>query len=81
MDVHKSANFVFQFVKPILHTITYLIQYTALVIQLWSVKYTTNTLRYAEISSISILSHEAMQAIAIVRLYENKLFQIAFKRI
>ena len=81
MDATKSAIFVFQLVKPILQTITHLIQYTVLEIQFWSVKYTTVTVRYVKISSISIPSHQAMQAIAMVRLYENKPLQNAFKRI
>ena len=57
------------------------IQYTVLEIQFWSVKCTTVTVRYVKISSISIPSHQAMQAIAMVRLYENKPLQNAFKRI
>ena len=80
MDTRKSAIFPFQFVKPILQTITHLIQYTALEIQLWSVKCTPVTLRYVKISSISIPSNQAMQAIAMVSLYENKPLQNAFKR-
>ena len=80
MDARKSAIFAFQFVKPILQTITHLIKYTVLEIQFWSVKCTTLTVWYAKISSISIPSYQAMQAIA-VRLYENKPLQNAFKRI
>ena len=37
--------------ESILQTITYLIQYTVLEIQFWSVKYTTVTVGYAKISS------------------------------
>ena len=81
MDARKSAIFAFQLVKPILQTITHLIKYTVLEIQFWSVKCTTVTVRYVKISSISIPSHQAMQAIAMVRLYENKPLQNAFKRI
>ena len=37
----------------------------------WSVKYTAVTVRFqAKISSISIPSHQAMQAIAMIRLYD-----------
>ena len=50
-------------------------------IQYWSVKCTAVTMRYAKVSSISIPSHQAMQVIAMVRLYENKPLQNAFKRI
>ena len=45
MDVRKSKTFAFQFVKPILQTITQLIQHTVLEIQFWSVKCTTVTVR------------------------------------
>ena len=42
-------------------------------------------MQYAKISSISIPCHQAMQAIAIIRLadyiYENKPIENAFKRI
>ena len=55
MDARKSAIFAFQFAKPILQTITYLIQYTVLEIQIWSVKLTTATVGYAKISSIVLL--------------------------
>ena len=68
MDARKSAILAFQFVKPILQTITHLIQYTVLEIQFWSIKCMTVTVRYAKILSISILSHQATQAIAIIRL-------------
>ena len=37
MDARKSAIFAFKFVKPILQTITRLIEYTVLEIQFWSV--------------------------------------------
>ena len=47
-------------------------QYMVLGIQIWSVICTTVTVLYAKISSISIPSHKAMQAIAVVRLYEWK---------
>ena len=69
MDARKIAIFAFQFVKPILQTITHLIQYTVLEIQFWSVKYTTVTVRYAKVSSItSIPCHQLMQVIAVIRL-------------
>ena len=77
MDACKSSIFVFQFVKPMLQTITHLIQYTVLEIWFWSVKCTIVTVWYANISSISIPSHQAMQGIAMV--YEIKLLQNAFK--
>ena len=70
MDARRGAIFVFQFVKPILQTITYLTQYTVLEIQFWSVKCTTAW--YAKISSTSIPSHQAMRPITISRLNENK---------
>ena len=66
MDACKSAIFAFQFVKPrileslvslvkpILQTITHLIQYTVLEIRFWSVKCTTITIRYAKTFSIFI---------------------------
>ena len=47
----------------------------------WSVKYTTVTVRYAKISSISVPFHQAMQAITMGRLDENKPLQNDFKRI
>ena len=50
-------------------------------IQFWSVKCMTVTVRYAKTSSISILSHQGMQEIAMVGLYENKPLQNDFKRI
>ena len=82
MDARKSAIFAFQFVKPILQTITHLIQYTVLEIQFWSVKCTTVTVRYAKISKISFpCHHQAMLAIATIRLDINKPLQNAFKRI
>ena len=68
MDAPKSAIFVFQFVETILQTIAHLIQNTALEIQFWSVKCTTFHERYGKNSSISVPSHQAMQAIAMVRL-------------
>ena len=40
MDARKSAIFVFQFAKPVLQTITHLLQITVLEIQFWSVKCT-----------------------------------------
>ena len=46
MDARKSTIFVFQFVKPILQTVTHLIQYRVFEIQFWSVKCTTVTVRY-----------------------------------
>ena len=48
-------------------------------IQFWSVKCTTATVRYAKVLSFAIPSHQAMQAVALVRLYENKALQNAFK--
>ena len=68
MGARKNAIFAFQFVKPILQTITHLIQYMVLEIQFWSVKRTTVAVRYPKISSISIPCHQAMQAIAVIRL-------------
>ena len=68
MDARKSAIFLFQFVKLILQTIKHLIQYTVLDSQFWSVKCMMVTVRYAKILSISIPCHQAMQAIAIIRL-------------
>ena len=82
MDVCISATFAFQFVKPILQTITHLIQYKDLEIQFWSVKCTAVTVWYTEISSISIPCHQATQAIAVIRLaIWKQTFQNAFKRI
>ena len=81
MGARKSATFAFQFVKPILQTIIHLIQYTVLEIQFRFVKCTTVTVRYVKMSNISILSHQTMQVIAMVRLYQNKPLQNAFKRI
>ena len=83
MDAHKSGIFVFQFVKPILRSIKHLIQYTALEIEFCCVKccLTAVTVGYAKISRIFIPSHQAMQAILMGGLYENKPFQNAFKRI
>ena len=90
IDVRKSAIFAFQLVKPILQTITHLIQYTVLEIQFWSVKCTTVTVRYVKISipktSIYIPSHQTMQERPYKRLqwldyHENKPLQNAFKRI
>ena len=66
-------------IKPILQNLTHLIQYTVLEIQFWSVNCTTVTVRYAKISSMSITSHQAMQDVAIFRIYENKPLQNAFK--
>ena len=48
-------------------------------IQFRSAKCTPVTLRYVKISSISIPSNQAMQAIAMVSLYENKPLQKDFK--
>ena len=81
MGARKSATFAFQFVKPILQTIIHLIQYTVLEIQFRFVKCTTVTVRYVKMSNISILSHQTMQVIAMVRLYQNKPLQNAFKSI
>ena len=79
MDARKSAIFALQLIKPILQNLTHLIQYTVLEIQFWSVNCTTVTVRYAKISSMSITSHQAMQAVAMFRIYENKPLQNAFK--
>ena len=81
MGARKSATFAFQFVKPILQIIIHLIQYTVLEIQFRFVKCTTVTVRYVKMSNISILSHQTMQVIAMVRLYQNKPLQNAFKSI
>ena len=83
MDACKSAIFAFHFVTSILQTITHQIQYTVLETRFWSVKCTTVTVRYAKILSIFIPSHrhQAMQAIAMIRLYVNKPLQNVFKRI
>ena len=45
----QKSDLVFQLVKPILHTISHLIQQTVLGIQFWSVKCTAPTVRYAKI--------------------------------
>ena len=58
MDARKQAIFAFQFVEPILQTITHLIQYTVLEIRFWSVKCTTVTLR--KNFEHYIPSHQAM---------------------
>ena len=79
-DNHGHAIFAFQFVKPILQAITHLIQYTVLEIQFWSVKCTTVTVQYAR-NIEHFHSHQAMQAVVMVRLYENKPLQNAFERI
>ena len=83
MDARKTRIFAFQFVKQVLQTITRLIQCTVLEIRFWFVKCTTATVHYVKISSISIPSyqHQAMQAIAMVRLHQNKPLQNTFKRI
>ena len=83
MDGRKSSIFAFQFVKSILQTTPHLIQYTVLEIQLWSVKccLMTVTVRYAKILTISIPSYQAIQAITIGGLDENKPLQNAFKSI
>ena len=81
MVARKSAIFAFQLVKLTLKNIAHLIQYTGLEIQFWSVKCTIATVRYAKISSISIPSHQVMQAITIIRLaIWKKPLQNAFKR-
>ena len=77
----KVRFLAIQFVKPILQAITHLIQYTVSEIQYLSVKCTAVTVRYAKVSSISIPSHQAMQVIAMVRLYESNPLQNAFKHI
>ena len=78
MDAHECVIFAFQFAKPILQTITYLIQYTVLENQFWSVKCTT--VGYGKISSIFIPSHHATQAITMGRrLDENRPLQNAFE--
>ena len=63
MDTCKSALFAFQFVKQTITHISYI--NTVLEIQFWSVKYTTVTVLYTKILSVSIPSHQAMQAIEI----------------
>ena len=63
MDARKSVIFAFEFVKPVLQTITHLIQHTVLEIQFCSVKCTAFTARYAKVLSICITSHQAVQAI------------------
>ena len=68
MDARKSAIFAFQFVKPILQTITHLLEDTVLQIQFWSVKCTIVIVPYAIISSASIPCYQPMQAIVIIRL-------------
>ena len=45
MDARVSRIFAFQLVKPILQTITRLIQQTVLGTQFWSVKCTTATVQ------------------------------------
>ena len=83
MDARKSAIFAFEFLKPILQTITHLIQYTVLEIQFWSVKCMTVTVKkkFKHFHSC----HQAMQVIAIIglgsKLYEKKPLQSTFKRI
>ena len=62
----QKCDFCVQFVKQILQTITHLVQRKVLEIRFWSVKCMTLTLRYAKISSISIPSHQAMQAVAMI---------------
>ena len=79
MDTLKSTIFAFQLVKPILQTITHLIERMILEIQFCSVKCTT--VRHAKTLSISVPSHQAMQANAMGRLDEKKPLQNAFKRI
>ena len=62
MDARKSAIFEFQFVKPILQTITHLIQYTVLEIQCWYIKCKTVAVPcmiLKDILSISIPSHKS----------------------
>ena len=87
MDACKSTTFAFQFVKPFLRTITHLMQHTVLEIQFWSVKLclTTVTVVYTKISSISVPSHQVMQATTynnrMGRPDENKSLQNTFKGI
>ena len=85
MDARKKAIFAFQSVKPILQTITNLTQGTVLRIKFWSVKCTTATVPYPKISSIFIPSHLLIKGKQLqwpmVRLYENKPLQNAFKLI
>ena len=76
MGAWKSVIFGFQFVKPILQTITGLIKYMVLEIQFWYVKCTT--VWYAKISTISIPPHQAMQAITLGKLDEKKRLQNGF---
>ena len=85
MAACKSTTFAFQYVKPFLRTITHLMQYTVLEIQFWSVKLclTTVTVAYTKISSISIPSHQVMQATTynngIGRPDENKSLQNEYR--
>ena len=60
-----------------------MIQCTVLEIQFWSVKFTTVTVQYVRknLEHFHDPSRQATQAIAMVRLYENKPLQNAFKRI
>ena len=75
----KSSADLSEFEK---YVVSNCIQYTVLEIQFWSVKCTTVTVRYAKISKISFpCHHQAMLAIATIRLDINKPLQNAFKRI
>ena len=87
MDQLKNAIFAFQLVKLILQTTTHPIELTVLRIQFWSVKCMAATVLYdtQKFRAFPFLlirpSHQAMQAIAMVRQYENKPLQNPFKRI
>ena len=69
----QKCHFAFQFVKQILQTTAHLIQYTVLELRFYPVKGTTITVRYGEISSISIHSHQVKQAIPVVNMKTNQL--------
>ena len=75
MNARKSTILAFQFVKPILQTITYLIQYTVLENQFWSVKCTA--VEYEKISSISIPSHQTISNAIFSTTYLFKLYSIS----
>ena len=61
MNARKSEIFPFHFVKPILQTITHLIQHTVLETQFWYVKCMTVAVGHAKISNIFIPSHQAVK--------------------
>ena len=94
MDSRKCAIFAFQLVKPILQTITHLIQsyrdydtmngfsHSVLVCKMHGFYCTIRkNLEYFHFSSGFLNKQCKRQAIAMVRLYENKPLQNTFKRI